>query len=66
MLFEINFCDLKPDVQDALLEAVGVKEPGDMNWDRENPIMAPIAYYELDDKKVAENKKWVKDGRPMN
>ena len=57
MLFEINFCDLKPDVQDALLKAVGVKKPEDMNWDRENPIMAPIAYYELDDERVLENKK---------
>ncbi len=46
MLFEINFCDLKPEVQDALLKAVGVKEPEDMNWDRELPIMAPLAYYE--------------------
>lgn len=57
MLFEINFCDLKPEVQDSLLKAVGVKKPEDMNWDRELPIMAPIAYYELDDEKVLENKK---------
>ena len=66
MLFEINFCDLKSDVQDALLKAVGVEKPEDMNWDRENPIMAPLAIYELDDKKVKENKKWIKDGRPIN
>ena len=57
MLFEINFCDLKPDVQDALLDAIGVKKPEDMNWDRENPIVAPIAYYEIDDEKVLKNKK---------
>ena len=66
MVFEINFCDLKPDVQDALLKAVGVEKPEDMNWDRENPIMAPLAIYELDDKRVKENKEWIKKGRPIN
>ena len=47
--FEIDFCDLKREAQDALLQAVGVKNPCDMNWDRENPIGAPIAIYEIDD-----------------
>lgn len=47
--FEINFCDLKRDVQDALLQAMGLDNPGDANWDRENPIGPPIAIYETED-----------------
>ena len=65
MVFEINFCDLKEEVQDALLEAVGVEKPEDMNWDRENPIMAPIAYYELPDEEVNKNKQWIANGRKI-
>ena len=65
MLFEINFCDLKSEVQDALLKAVGVEKPEDMNWDRESPIMAPIAYYELSDEEVKKNKQWIADGRKI-
>ena len=47
--FEINFCDLTRDAQDALLEAIGVDNPSDANWDRENPIGPPIAIYETED-----------------
>lgn len=43
--FEIFFSDLNEDAQKRLLEAVGIDDPKEMNWDID---MCPIAIYELD------------------
>ena len=31
--FEINFDDLKEEVQEELLRFMGISEPAEMNWD---------------------------------
>ena len=33
MEFEIYFDDLKEEIQQQLLEATGIKDPADANWD---------------------------------
>ena len=42
--FEIYFSDLNEDAQKRLLEAVGVSDPKEMNWDLD---IIPIAYYPI-------------------
>jgi len=40
--FNIYFSDLNEDAQKRLMEAVGITDPKDMNWDID---MCPIAVY---------------------
>ena len=42
--FEIYFSDLTEDAQKRLMEAVGITEPSEMNWDID---MCPIGVYGL-------------------
>ncbi len=56
MLFEINYGDLNEDAKKRLLEAVCVDDPAEMNWDDEIQ-MCPLAYYELNDEGVEENRR---------
>ncbi len=56
MLFEINYGDLNETAKKRLLEAVCVDGPADMNWDDEIQI-CPLAYYELNDECVDENRR---------
>ena len=44
MDFEIFFSDLNEDAQKRLLEAVGAKDPAEMNWDLD---ICPIGLYPL-------------------
>ena len=44
--FKIYFSDLNEDAQKRLLEAVGQKEPKDMNWDVD---ICPIAMYDFEE-----------------
>lgn len=41
-MIEIYFDDLKADVQQEILERVGVQDPADMNWD-----VWPICVFEI-------------------
>ena len=43
-LFEIYFSDLKEEAQKRLLEAVGVTDPAEMNWDID---ILPLAEYPI-------------------
>ena len=42
--FSIYFSDLNEDAQKRLMEAVGITDPAEMNWDIN---MCPIAMYPL-------------------
>lgn len=44
--FEIYFSDLGVEAQQRLMEAVGIKDPREMNWDLD---ILPIALYPIDD-----------------
>ena len=44
--FEIYFSDLNEDAQQRLMEAVGITNPKEMNWDIN---IVPIAIYEYED-----------------
>lgn len=44
--FEIYFSDLNEDAQKRLLEAVGVEEAKEMNWDAD---ICPIAAYDFEE-----------------
>lgn len=44
--FEIYFSDLNEDAQKRLLDAVGVENPKEMNWDMR---IFPIAVYEFEE-----------------
>ena len=52
--FEIYFSDLKEDAQKRLLQAVGVNEAKDMNWDID---MCPIAIYDFEENTEKVNNK---------
>lgn len=44
--FDIYFSDLKEDAQKELLNAVGAKDPEEMNWDMD---ILPIATFDIED-----------------
>ena len=43
--FEIYFSDLNEDAQQRLMEAVGITDPKEMNWDMD---IVPLAIYEFE------------------
>lgn len=45
--FEIYFSDLNEDAQQRLMEAVGITDPKEMNWDFD---WCPIAIFEFEDR----------------
>lgn len=45
MTFEIHFNDLKPEVQEELLDFMGISDPKEMNWDIDT---VPIAILNVD------------------
>ena len=49
MDFEIFFNDLNEDAQKRLMEAVGIDDPSEMNWDIN---MCPLAMYPLPEKEM--------------
>lgn len=42
--FEIYFSDLNEDAQQRLMEAVGITDPKEMNWDMD---IVPLAIFEF-------------------
>ena len=44
--FEIYFSDLNEDAQQRLMEAVGITDPREMNWDID---IIPLTIFELED-----------------
>lgn len=42
--FPIYFSDLKPATQRELMDAVGIEDPKEMNWDMD---ILPIAFYPI-------------------
>ena len=44
--FEIYFNDLNEDAQQRLMEAVGITDPREMNWDID---IVPLAIFEFED-----------------
>ena len=47
--FNIFFSDLKEDTQRRLLEAIGIADPREMNWDFD---LVPLASYPLPSKEA--------------
>jgi hypothetical protein len=45
-VFEIYFSDLNEDAQQRLMDAVGITDPREANWDND---LVPIAVYPLTD-----------------
>lgn len=43
MTFEIHFNDLKPEVQEELLDFMGIEDPKEMNWDVDTIPIAVIS-----------------------
>ncbi len=47
--FEIYFSDLNEDAQKRLMEAAGITDPREMNWDMD---ISPLAVFEFEDNDV--------------
>ncbi len=48
MCFEIYFSDLNEDAQRSLLEALGIDDPKEMNWDMD---VFPVATFPIEEEK---------------